>query len=116
MQHTVTSSYTVNCPSSFAYLFGLDLERNEFVWLNSAVNGRIQVAGGTSLAHLKPLFNAAHTLSLYDMLRLQASSLTDDPAKADLIASDSLAETPEGIPRIRSCDTDRILRLIEEKS
>lgn len=33
---TVKSSYLVNCESTFAYLFGIDLFTNEFVWLNVA--------------------------------------------------------------------------------
>ena len=109
---TVTSAYTVNCPSSFAYLFGLDLVRREFVWLNSAVNGKAQVAGETGLAHLRPLFSATDTISLYDMLQMQASSLTDDPLGADVVATDEDVPAAEGALRIHSYDLDTVLRLI----
>ena len=46
---TVKSAYLVNCESTFAYLFGIDLFTNEFVWLNVAKNSKLRVAGDTNL-------------------------------------------------------------------
>ncbi len=112
---TVASSYTVNCMSSFAYLFGLDLKKNEFVWLNSAVHSREQVAGETDLSLLKQLFSAAETISVYDMVCLQASALTDDPAEADTVVSDRDLPLKDGALKIRSCDTDLLLQRMEAR-
>ena len=112
---TVASAYTVNAPSSFAYLFGLDLEKNEFVWLNSAVNSREQVAGETDLSLLKSLFAATDTISVFDMFRLLASELTEDPAEADVAVSDRELTLKSGARQIRSCDTDLLLKAIETR-
>ena len=112
---TVASAYTVNCPSSFAYLFGLDLETNEFVWLNSAVNGNTQVAGETSVAHLNRLFEATKTMSMYDLLSLQAASRTDDPMEADLAATDEEVKTKEGAVRLHSYDMALMTKLMEAR-
>ncbi|MBP5224071.1 MAG: TerD family protein, partial [Lachnospiraceae bacterium] len=112
---TVLSSYTINCPASYAFLFALDLERNEFVWLNAAVNSSAPVAGDTNVTVLNRLFKATDIMSLYDLLVLQASSLTDDPAEADVVATDKEVEAREDALRIHSYDIDVMLRLIETK-
>ena len=49
---TVESAFLVDCESTFAYLFGIDLLKNEFIWLNLARNSNAQVAGNTPLAFL----------------------------------------------------------------
>ena len=112
---TVASSYTVNALSSFAYLFGLDLEKNEFVWLNSAVHSREQVAAETDLSLLKQLFAATETINVCDMACLLASELTDDPAQADTVFSDKALSLKESARQIRSCDTDRLLQMMETR-
>ena len=112
---TVSSSYTVNCLSSFAYLFGFDLERNEFVWLNSAVHSREQVAGETDLALLKPLFAAADTLNVYDLFRMLAAEITEKPEEAEIVVSDQDVKLQAGAEQIHSWDTDRLLQLMESR-
>ena len=110
---TVASSYTVNALSSFAYLFGLDLERNEFVWLNSAVHSREQVAGETDLTLLKSLFTATETINVYDMFRLLASEIKGVSSEADIVVSDREMPLKAGACQIRSCDTDLLLKYME---
>ena len=112
---TVASAFTVNCRSTFAYLFGLDLEKKEFVWLNSGVNGSAPVAGDTDVSHLLRVFEAAEVLSLGDMLRLMAEKVTEDPLEADLIASDGELPAKEGAARLHRYDIDAMLKLIETK-
>ncbi len=112
---TVSSSYTVNCLSSFAYLFGFDLERNEFVWLNSAVHSREQVAGETDLALLKPLFAAADTLNVYDLFHMLAAEITEKPEEAEIVVSDQDVKLQAGAEQIHSWDTDRLLQLMESR-
>lgn len=110
---TVASSYTVNALSSFAYLFGLDLEKNEFVWLNSAVHSREQVAGETDISLLKSLFSATDTINVYDMFRLLASEMKGVPEEADILISDRELPLKPGAKQIRSCDTDLLLKYME---
>ena len=54
---TVRSAYLVNCASTFAYLFGIDLHTNELVWLNEARNSRLRSAGDSSLSVLMDNFS-----------------------------------------------------------
>ncbi|MBQ9910596.1 MAG: hypothetical protein IJM50_03775 [Lachnospiraceae bacterium] len=112
---TVLSSYTINCPASYAFLFALDLEKSEFVWLNAAVNSSAPVAGDTNVSMLNRLFKATDIMSLYDLLTLQASSLTDDPKEADVVATDVAVDAREDALRIHSYDIDVMLRLIESR-
>ncbi|MBQ8449028.1 MAG: hypothetical protein IJX27_08900, partial [Clostridia bacterium] len=42
---TVKSSFTINCDSTYAYLFAIDLEKNDFIWLNISRESDIHVAG-----------------------------------------------------------------------
>ncbi len=112
---TVTSAFTVNCRSSFACLFGLDLETDEFIWLNTGMHGDLAVAGESGLSHLKKVFDSAEILSLYDLIDMMALRRTDDPAEAGLIVSDAVNDWPEGKEILRSCDIDRILALMESR-
>lgn len=112
---TVSSAYTMNCESTYAYLFGLDLENNEFVWLNSAVTGDEQVAGETNVAHLNSLFESTRILSMYDVLSLQAGELVSTPEEADVVATDADVPAKDGALRIRSYDIDVMTRLLETR-
>ena len=112
---TVSSAYTVNAPTSYAYLFALDLNTHEFVWLNAASNSHAAIAGMTSLTHLKRWLNMTDVISLYDMLKMQAAALTDDPLQADVVASDEDLPCKDKALRIHSYDIDTMLRLIEGK-
>ena len=49
---TVQSSFFIDCESTFAYLFGLDLKSNEFVWLNVGRSADFTVAGNSSMNFL----------------------------------------------------------------
>ncbi|MBQ5932914.1 MAG: TerD family protein, partial [Lachnospiraceae bacterium] len=42
---SVASSYIINSDSTFAYLFGIDLEKNDFIWLNMNKDSYAPVAG-----------------------------------------------------------------------
>ena len=46
---TVKSAFMINCDSTFAYLFGIDLDKNELIWLNMARTGSMAVAGMTDM-------------------------------------------------------------------
>lgn len=110
---TVKSSFTVNCDSTFAFLFAIDLARREFVWLNAARASSLHVAGLSDLAFLWPYLDAALQLDLRDLFTMMASELTDDPAKADCVLSDreDLTLRPDA-RQIRSCDVAQVLGLL----
>ncbi|MBQ6622137.1 MAG: hypothetical protein IJH75_04825 [Mogibacterium sp.] len=116
---TVQTSFLINCRSRLAYLFGIDLVRNDFVWLNIGAGSNSAVAGDTDLTFLIPQFHATDAFSLYDLFRLMASEVAGEPADAEVIVSDDSAYLPPEQPGlgpevIRSRDFGRILALLEE--
>ena len=110
---TVESSFAVDCESTFAHLFALDLETNELVWLSTARDSSETVAGKTSFAGLLPLLDSALILNLGDFARLMAARVTFDPSEADVLFTDASLPLREGQEQIRSFDTERILALME---
>jgi hypothetical protein len=85
---TIQSAYRIDCPSTFAYLFGLDLENREMVWLNMTRAGNTIVAGETSLAFLMDYFDVAKVMNVYRFFEMMATELVTDPAQADIVVSD----------------------------
>lgn len=67
---TVKSAYLVNCESTFAYLFGIDLSTNEFVWLNVAKNSKSRVVGDTNLSFLTDYFPLTDVMNMYDFFSI----------------------------------------------
>ena len=110
---TVKSSFTVDCDSTFAYLFALDPDSREFVWLNVAREGKAHIAGETRLGFLAPYLEATRILDLAGFARMAATELVDDPAQADTVFSDRDLALPETAEQIHSFDTARVLRLIQ---
>jgi hypothetical protein len=109
---TVQSSFLVDCKSTFAYLFGIDLDNNEFVWLNIARQGNATVAGTTSLDYLIKYFDITSTINMYSFFEMMATELVDNPSEAEVIVSDSVVDHEENAKVIRSCDFDKVLALM----
>ena len=109
---TVKSSFTVDCESTFAYLFALDLVRSDFVWLNMAVGSYQQIAGESSLFYLVRYINATDIINMHSFFSLAAAELTDDPEKADVIVSDTITPVSGAKTVIRSTDTEKIMAVL----
>ena len=111
---TVQTSFLINCPSTFAYLFAIDLEKNEFLWLNVDRQGAVHVAGTTDLSFLFDYFTMCDVLNVYDLVTLMAKKVTTDPSEADLIVSDQKKDLAfaEGKQVIQSCDLEKIVALM----
>ena len=109
---TVASSYAVTCPSTYAYLFGVDLESRELVWLNMARDSGAHVAGEHSMAFLTDYFHATETVNLASFFTMMASEVTGDPKAAQVLLSDRITEAGEGQELIHSWDFPRILALM----
>ena len=105
---TVASSFTINCDSTFAYLFGIDLDTKELIWLNIARRGVVQVAGTTSLAFLLDYFNLSSIINVYDLFEMLAEKLTDDSSVADVVVTDEEVATKEGAVVVHSYDVEKI--------
>jgi hypothetical protein len=109
---TVKSSFAITCASTFAYLFAIDIETREIVWLNVARDSRQRVAGETLMGFLKDYLEATDIINLFDFARMLATEVVDNPAEADVVFSDKDESLREGAELIRSHDMERIIELL----
>ena len=109
---TVESSFTVDCDSSAAFLYALDLQEDVFVWLNVAHESSQRVAGNENLGFLLDYFRYADAISLYDFARMLATEVVDTPQEADVIFSDEELALRDDQRQIRSRDTAAVLGLL----
>ena len=112
---TVQSSFMIDCNSTFAYLFSIDLENREFIWLNAARQGRTIVAGETSMNFLTRYFSYTSVMNMYMFFEMMASELVNDPADADVIVSDKTLEHSADADVIHSWDFDKVLAYMNSK-
>lgn len=109
---TVKTSFTIDCNSRFAYLFAIDLAENDFIWLNVDRASSAAVAGTTSLGFLTEYFDLTSVMNMYEFFSMLGTEIVDDVADAEIIVTDKPVDIAEGIEVIRSCDTERILALM----
>ncbi|MBP5607831.1 MAG: hypothetical protein J6X66_06135, partial [Lachnospiraceae bacterium] len=109
---TVQTSYLVNCPSTFAYLFGLDLEKREMVWLNVGRAGKTTIAGESSLIFLMDYFNITDVMNVYRFFEYMAEEMVKNPLEADIIVSDRTDIDAVDKEVIRSYDHEKLLSLM----
>ena len=112
---TVKSSFTINCASRFAYLFGLDLTTNDFVWLNIANQNGSRIAASDNMDFLTQYFKITKIFNVFDFFSLMASEIVDDPKDAEIAISDEEIEAGESTEVIRSYDTERMIALLNRK-
>lgn len=111
---TVKSAYLVNCESTFAYLFGIDLFTNEFVWLNVAKNSKSRVAGDTNLSFLTDYFHLTDVMNMYDFFSMMAEKIVEDHMEADVVVTDHEVKCIEEAQIIREYDFEKIRMLMED--
>lgn len=109
---TVKSSFAVNCASSAAYLFALDLHEEAFVWLNIAEESERRIAGQGDMTFLLNYMHLTEAVNVYDFARMLATEVVETPEEADVVFSDEDLELTENQEQIRSCDTARLLELL----
>ena len=105
---TVKTSFVINCDSTYAYLFGIDLETNDFVWINTACNSDEIIAGESSLSFLSYYFNTTSVMNVGKLFEMLASELVASPDAADVIVSNEEMEAREEVEVVRSCDFEKI--------
>ena len=108
---TVESSFLVTCKSTFAYLFGIDVSKREFVWMNIARQGNTRVAGVQSMEFLMEYFGITSIINMYTFFEMLASETTENPDEAEVIVSDTIPE--DGRTIIRSYDFEKIMALMQ---
>lgn len=109
---TVKSSFTINCESTYAYLFAIDLKSDEFVWLNVGLDSNQQIAGESPFSFLQPYFDALEVINLGTLYEMLATELVGTPEEADVIVSDNLESVPEGAQVVRSCDIEKVTAIL----
>jgi hypothetical protein len=109
---TVKSAFMINCDSTFAYLYGIDLERNDLIWLNMSRNGSMAVAGTTDMTFLIDYFHVTEVINMYSFFELLAAEVVDDISAAEVIVTDKNVECSEGVELIREYDFERIIALM----
>lgn len=109
---TVKSSFKVTADSTTAYMFAIDVKKNEFIWLNVADESIRQIAGTENITFLEDYFNATEIINMKDFFTMLATEVVDSPEDADIIVSDAAADAIEGKELIRSCDFERVMALM----
>ena len=111
---TVASSYIINSDSTFAYLFGLDLETNDLIWLNMNKDSFSPVAGESSMSFLTDYFHITDIINVKSFFEMMAQELVTDIKQADVVVSDKVneSELKDGAKLIRSCDFEKITALM----
>lgn len=105
---TAAPSYRITGDGSAAYLFAIDLENREMVWLNSSREGILSLDSHLWMDAGTPL-RVTEIISFYDLAILLTSQVVDTPEEADVVFSDRALTLPEGVEQFRSCDFEKIL-------
>lgn len=111
---TVETSFQINCDSTFAHLFAIDIKERQVIWLNVARNSNRIVAGQTSFDGLIDYLNVTDTINLKKYFTMLASEIVTTKEEADVIISNENFENNNNAEIIRSYDTDKILKLLNE--
>lgn len=101
---TVKSAYTIDAKTTFAYLFALDLETREVIWLNVADSKRYAVAGESEFDWLYSYFTLINTMNMRKLFTYCANEVVDNPDDADLVIGD--IETDK--EQIRSYEFEKV--------
>lgn len=109
---TVKTSFTVDCDSTFAYLFAINIEKSDFIWLNVARESKARVAGGTLLGFLTSYFNTTSIMNLEKFFSMMSTEIVENYDEAEVVVSDSNVQTQQNQELIRSCDFERITQLM----
>lgn len=114
---TVESAFTIDCGSTFAYLFGVDLEANDFIWLNMARDSHAAVAGTTGMSFLTDYFHVTDIINVKTFFEMMAAEVTDDKSQADVVVTDKsvdMGELKEGADVVREYDFEKMIALMNQ--
>ena len=109
---SVNTAFTIDCDSSQALLFMIDLTRNEMIWINKNVDTDNRVVTQSQYDYVKKYTAALDILSAYDFFELKADQLVDNIEDADVIVSDNVSNVPDGKIQIKSNDFEKLISLL----
>ena len=110
---TVESSYTINAPSTYAYLFAIDIKEREIVWLNTAFdsNRHISVQGAV---RVDEYLEITKIINIKDFFKMVASEVVSSPDEADVIVGFKTYDVKKGQKYINPVDASSILPLMNK--
>ncbi len=114
---TVKSAFMIDSDSMFAYLFGVDLETNDFIWLNMARDSSAAVAGTTDMSFITDYFHVTDVINVASIFEMMATEIVDDMSEADVIVTDKSLEGDEKLSDaevIREYDFEKMIALMNK--
>ena len=112
---TVESSFSVTGDSTYSYMFAIDMERNDFVWLNMCRDSMSRVAGDSDFTFLAKYISMTQIINVYSLFEMMATEIVQNPEEADVVVTDEIFELGENQEQIRSTDTEKLLRYLNNK-
>lgn len=109
---TVATSFRVSAASSFAYLFAIDLETREMIWLNMNQKGNTRVAGEAEFKWLDKYLKMADAFNIENLYAM-AGTWVEDAEDADILVTDNSELETEGKQIIHSWDYEKMLELLK---
>ncbi len=111
---TVKSSFLVQGDTTFSYLFAIDIDTNDFVWLNVNKDSNATVAGTTDFDFLISYIESTNVFNLQSLFTYLATEVVDNMGDADVIVTDkTLKGTGSEQTIIHSNDVEKIMSLIQ---
>lgn len=101
---TVKSAYTINAKTTFCYLYAIDIEKREVIWLNVADAQNRCVAGTGEFRWLYDYFTLCETMNMRKLFEYAATEVIETPDEADLVVGD--IETDK--EQIRSYEFEKV--------
>lgn len=114
---TVKTSFRMSADSRFGYLFAIDLDRREMIWLNLGMSSNTAVAGTKSMEWLKGYFNMTDIFNLHDLFAICAGSNLvgdiNDPEITTVVTTDDGYSGKNGQNVVHSWDVEKMLPLLQ---
>ncbi len=109
---TVKTSFRVTADSTYAYLYAIDLDTRELVWLNFSVYSDKIVAADGRVKNALARIGELEVMSAGELVRFAATELVDDPELADVCFTDEELPKKEGREQIHSYEYTRLMSLL----
>lgn len=112
---TVESSFKITGDSTYSYMFAIDVEKNDFVWLNMCKDSMARVAGDSDFTFLAKYIGMTEILNVYTLFEMMATEIVDNKEEADILVTDDILELGENQEQVKSTDTEKLLKYLNNK-
>ena len=110
---SVKTSFQINCASTFAYLFAVDIERGEIIWFNTGVEGKNRIAFGNKTAGvINKYLHITDVINVKALFEMMATEIVSNSEEADIVVSDEELPIKDGAVVIRKCDFEKITAMM----